>query len=130
MKVVQNTEHGGQRGAAQGTEEGAGSLFAGAGGEERRLLQHHLAHRGRKAGSASPHYQEACRSPRSCPFGADSWRRGQGWLNDAATTRARSTAARMDTGSANTGCRLPREPRLATSTASVVRTYERSSPRP
>src|SRR5215212_5309751 len=41
--VVQNTEHGGQRGAAEGTEERAGSLFARAGGEERRLLQHDLA---------------------------------------------------------------------------------------
>jgi hypothetical protein len=30
---VHNTEHGGQRGAAEGTEEGAGPLLAGAGGK-------------------------------------------------------------------------------------------------
>src|SRR5215218_7116621 len=58
-KVVQNTEHGGQRGAAKGTEERAGSLPPGTGGEERRLLQHDLAHRGRQAGSASPDRAEA-----------------------------------------------------------------------
>src|SRR5918994_115485 len=57
--VVQNTEHGGQCGAAKGTEERAGALPAGAGGEERRLLQHDLAHRGRQAGGASQDGQEA-----------------------------------------------------------------------
>src|SRR5215204_3691937 len=33
--------------------------------EKRRLLQHHLAHRGRQAGGASPYGQEAGRSPGS-----------------------------------------------------------------
>src|SRR5215207_3754117 len=101
-KVVQYREHGGQCGAAKGTEERAGSLSAGAGGEERRLLQHDLAHRGRPAGSSPPNDKEACRSPGGCPFGADSWRRRQGWLRSAAIMKARSTDARTARGRLST----------------------------
>src|SRR5918993_2419622 len=81
-KVVQNEEHGGQRGAAEGTEERASSLFTGAGGKVRRLLQHDLAHRGRKAGGTSPDSEEAGGSPRGRAFGVAQGRAvdlGQAW---------------------------------------------------
>src|SRR5829696_9052599 len=57
--VVQNIEHGGQRGAAEGTEERAGPFSEGARGEVGRLLQHDMADRGRPAGGASPDYPQA-----------------------------------------------------------------------
>src|SRR5215204_2949274 len=100
-KVVQNTEHGGQRGAAEGTEERAGSLLAGVGGEERRLLQHDLAHRGRQAGSTSPDGKEAGRSPPASSL----------YPEGSPQTPARGAAA-LGRALAGSGTRIPQRDRL------------------
>src|SRR5918998_3197707 len=76
--VVHNTGHGGQRGAAEGTEEGAGALLAGARGEERRLLQHHLAPGGRPAGGSPKDGAQAGRSPGGPTLRANQGRLGMG----------------------------------------------------
>src|ERR687894_700482 len=103
--VVHNTGHGGQRGAAEGTEEGAGALPARAGGEERRLLQHHLAPRGRQAGGAPEDGAKAGRGP-----GGPALRAHQGGLAwaSAATARAASPGARTGSTWSATRSRRPR----------------------
>src|ERR671917_2702345 len=76
--VVQNTGHGGQRGAAEGTEEGAGAFPPRARGEERCLLQHHLAPGGRSAGGAPQDGAQAGRSPGGPTLRANQGRLGMG----------------------------------------------------
>src|SRR5215213_927457 len=73
--VVQNTEHGGQRGAATRVEERASTLFEGTRGEVRCFLQHDLAHRGRQTRGTPTDDKEASRGPGRGSQRAD-WRGG------------------------------------------------------